>query len=183
MASRPGSGLIITVAVFHFIAGGLGLLMSLCRGINVFALMQFGQIVPKDDPAFIDVYLANNVPGFVAVHIAYTGIGLVFDILLIVCGIGLLTRKPWSRYLTIGYGVASLLVKLVLRGSIANGWRKAYSSLVAMPGMSPNSRMLASIRIAWLCGCGALATAVTASRLSENACDTACACGVPKAAP
>src|SRR5471032_3572290 len=92
--------------------------------------------------------------------------------------------KKWAlTWKPVMYSSERTVRKLLLRASIAYGMRKAASSLVVKLGISPNSRILASTRIAWLCGCGPLATGAIASRLSENACDTASACGVPALAP
>jgi hypothetical protein len=115
VASRPGTGAVITIAILHFVGGGLGLLQSLCSGIGLVIISQVtlpapppGQVTP------LPLYLLNNAPGYLAMEVAYTAVGLVFDVVLIVAGVGLLMRRPWARYLSIGYAVMSILVKVVL---------------------------------------------------------------------
>jgi len=112
--SRPGSGAVITISVFHFIAGGLGLLWSMCRMLDVFLLPQMGKMAQPGDPTALAIYLMENAPGHFAAQTTFTFFGLLFDLMLIVSGIGLLMGKSWARYVSIVYGVISLLLKVVM---------------------------------------------------------------------
>jgi hypothetical protein len=115
VASRPGTGAVITISILHFIGGGLGLIYSLCNGLGLIIIAQGA--VPAAQPGDVNalnMFLLNNAPGYLAMQIANAAIGLVFDLLLIVAGIGLLMRGSWARYVSIGYGVLSLLVKIVM---------------------------------------------------------------------
>src|ERR1051326_5593623 len=62
-----------------------------------------------------------------------------------------------------------------LRWSNEYGARYAASSCVAVPGMSVRKRPFASMRIAFVSGCGWLATVVDARRLSVKLCSAASA--------
>ncbi len=76
-------------------------------------------------------------------------------------------------------GVARTLVSEELRASNEYDWRYVRSSTEFAPGMSASSSAFASISTDLRSGCGCETTAVLASRLSENACATARASGVP----
>jgi hypothetical protein len=112
--SRPGSGIVVTVAVLHFIGGGLGLLWDLCRVLDIVMLPQVRAMAQPGDMLSLTVYLMDNAPGFFAAQATFTVSGLIFDVLLVVAGIGLLMGRSWGRYLSFGYGGLSLLVKLAL---------------------------------------------------------------------
>jgi hypothetical protein len=120
VASRPGSGAVTTIAILHFVGGGLGLLQSFCRGANAFFLYQIGTGNMPAGPVGpgqrlpLELALFSKAPGFFASQVAMTGVGLVLDVLLIIAGIGLLSRKSWARWGSVGYGVLSLIFKLII---------------------------------------------------------------------
>lgn len=59
-------------------------------------------------PEFLQ-FLETEVPGYAAVTGGYLLAKTVLSALLIVAGIGLLIRKPWGRWMSAGYAVATLL--------------------------------------------------------------------------
>jgi hypothetical protein len=114
VSSRPGSGAVKTIAVLHIVAGCLGLLCSLCAVIDVIGMVKGGG--PFDEPEDVAAtqHMMDNVPGYFAVQATGTGIGLVFDVMLLSAGFGLLKRQPWARRLSIAYAALSILTKLGL---------------------------------------------------------------------
>src|SRR5262245_27254711 len=111
---RPAS--ITVVAIFHFIFGGLGLLCGLCQGGAVMLLFaaegaqaqagaqggpfsaeqnQFNQEVIKTIKA--------RAPWFLTYKLLEQVINIVFSVMLIVAGVGLLRMGSWARWLSVAY--------------------------------------------------------------------------------
>jgi hypothetical protein len=98
--------------VLNFVAGGLGLLLSLCNVIGLVVIAQGGGAAPNQPD--VTAHLVKNVPGYMAVQVSNTAVGLLFDLILLATGFGLLYRQVWARYALIGYGALSILVKIGL---------------------------------------------------------------------
>lgn len=59
-------------------------------------------------PEFLQ-YLETSVRGYTVVTGGHLLINLILSTLLIVAGFGVLLRRPWSRWLSVGYAVFTLL--------------------------------------------------------------------------
>jgi hypothetical protein len=110
---------VLVIAIFHFIIGGISLLWSLCVGGLIFVMAALFSAaigeMRKKDPAeaqllqdFMDSLV--GIPGMVPYFISNLAITLIFGVLLIVAGFGLLKMRNWARTLSIVYGVAGLLL-------------------------------------------------------------------------
>lgn len=110
---RPG--VIVTIAIFHFIAVALGLCgfgFSMI-GIAARQMQQPEQMDPQSQVQLeLQKKLEAEVPGMKAYEYGSLGLNLIFTITLLISGIGLLSMKPWSRTLSIFYGVVSFCKKL-----------------------------------------------------------------------
>ncbi len=99
---------VVVIAIFHFIFGGLGLLCDTC-GIASQA-MKMGQSPAQIQwQADIDDVMVERVPLYRVYFGANLVLPLVWDVVLIVSGIGLLNLRPWGRTLSLGYGIGRLV--------------------------------------------------------------------------
>src|SRR5262249_2019171 len=73
-----------------------------------------GDAAEAAEAAAANQHLLKNVPAFFAVQVTDTGLSLLFDVMLLSAGFGLLRRQSWARYLSIVYAVLSILSKLGL---------------------------------------------------------------------
>ena len=113
---RPTS--VLVIAIFHFIFGGFGLIGALA-GLVIGILMiaqpkpPAGFVVASNPPTFADqtMYMVSNVPFWKEASLGFAVLGLALSIILLVAGIGLLSMKPWARFLSIGYAAASILLQ------------------------------------------------------------------------
>jgi hypothetical protein len=95
------------MGVLNIVFGALFLLVCFCDGI---------MLVAGRDPDTMAMWeqMKDQVPGFVAVRAGGVLVHIVLFILLIVAGIGLLNMARWGRFLSIFYGVASILFELAM---------------------------------------------------------------------
>jgi hypothetical protein len=109
MARQQVPTAVVVVAIFHFIIGGLGLLSNLCGGIILLVtggdLSRLVAFVPEAQRQMeVQQRILNERVPFYAL---YQGeglvVGLVFSVLLIASGVGLLRLRPWGRTLSLVY--------------------------------------------------------------------------------
>ncbi len=113
---RPAS--VLTLAILHLIGGGLGLLWSICLGIDqiIMASVASGGGPPMKQDLGIRtmLHLQQQVPSFQPVNIVDVLVRFVLGTLLLVGGIGLLKMQPWARYVSLGYAGLSIFEKITM---------------------------------------------------------------------
>ena len=112
---------ILVLAILHLVGGGLGLLLSLCGcgGLLLSGAMgsvqqptsavRPSQVAPPPNAGQITQYYKDNVPGYSAFTFGSLGFGILLDGLLIAAGVGLLSVRPWARWLSLIYAPLSIL--------------------------------------------------------------------------
>jgi hypothetical protein len=114
---RDRPTVVLVMAILNFVLGGLGLCGMLCLagGIGLFAAAAGNAPPPPPgQPDFREMVEAfKSVPGYIPFMIASLVVGLVVLIALIVSGFGLLSMRPWARWICIVYGVYAILSALV----------------------------------------------------------------------
>jgi hypothetical protein len=111
---RKTPGVILVVAVFHFVFATLDILGSICGGL-VFVWMA-GASPHRGDPfsqvLAITWQALRQIPGYLPIAIAQMIVSLGLGIVLIIAGIGLLRLRNWARMLSIAYAVFNLLLQI-----------------------------------------------------------------------
>ena len=103
---RPTS--VLVIAIVNFVVAGLGLIYSLCVLALRALLLYFEQVWPDAaEPADMRAYLEMRLPGYTVIEFGYAALPLLFAVLMVVAGIGLLIMKPWARWLSVALRVGS----------------------------------------------------------------------------
>jgi hypothetical protein len=146
---RPTS--ILVIAILHLVGGGLGLLFALCGLGGIVLSSAVSSAVPTaaarpgqpaPPPSYNDImkFYDDNVPGYRAYTYGVLALDTVLDFMLLAAGVGLLTMKPWARWLSLIYAALSILYHLgTLTYSLAlviPATQKLYAQNPALSGMS-----------------------------------------------
>jgi len=127
---RERPTLLLVVAIFHFIIGGLGLGTDLCGVVNFAAggksLVPMGSPQQAQQQEEATRILESKAPAYKVVQVVTLGLGFVLSIALLAAGFGLLKVQAWGRSLSLGYAVVSLLAKL---------FTAVYTILFILPSM------------------------------------------------
>ncbi len=109
---------VTVLAVFHFVFGGLGLLCGLCQGFGAVVLAKAPADAPQTTPfgaqqdRFANEILKETrarAPWFTAYKVAEQAVHVVFSLMLIASGVGLLMVQSWGRWLSVTYAALRLL--------------------------------------------------------------------------
>lgn len=134
--AKPRPTPVTVVAILHFVFGGLGLACALISIgsvalIDPQALAQMGGPPPKGqpDPGKIQQDLMHKLEIELPIPNKTFEIGkaifnLLFSILMIISGIGLLQLRPWGRTTSLFYAVASIVFHLAVT---------VYTAIFVMP--------------------------------------------------
>jgi hypothetical protein len=96
---------VLTIAVFHFIFGGLGLLCLLCLlGVRSVQSPEQAQM-----QAQTEMIMLERVPFYTIYQIAGAALGLILTVVMLASATGLLSCRPWARQLSIFYGITALI--------------------------------------------------------------------------
>src|SRR5262245_6550476 len=106
MQERPLS--ITTIAILHFVFGGLGILFGICGGITLAAgggsqnwfMSSGGPSANQDQMQKMQQDLQKAIeggPAYQAVQIGNLVLDLAISVTMIVSGVGLLQLRPWGR--------------------------------------------------------------------------------------
>jgi hypothetical protein len=99
---------VLVIAIFHFIFGGLGILCDTCALAGQAA--KVGQTPQQAEmQAEMEAIMVEKVPFYKAYIGASLVLNVVWDVLMIGGGIGLLNLRPYGRTLSISYGAGRLL--------------------------------------------------------------------------
>src|SRR4051812_34623792 len=127
---RKRPTIVFVLGILHLVGGGLGLACGLCLGINqVLQATLIASMPPAPPPraaaqplqpgaATQDPTLAihrqiqQTVPYYLVYSACALGFSLILDVLLLVCGLGLLNMWSWSRPASLVYAWLSLLHKV-----------------------------------------------------------------------
>jgi hypothetical protein len=110
--SRPP--VILVMAILNFVFGGLLLLCGLCGLAGYAAIIGLvaqpggGANSMGDMTGFMD----KEAPGWMAVEIGRGLLLILFGVLLVVAGMGLLKMQSWARWLCVVYAVAMLFLQV-----------------------------------------------------------------------
>jgi hypothetical protein len=111
---RPTS--ILVIAILHFVFGSCGGLCNLLGLVG--AAASFGKLGAGANPKQAEMQkdierrMDEKAPGNKAVQAAGNVMGLIYALMLIAAGIGLLSMQPWARVLSIVYGFLATLTTL-----------------------------------------------------------------------
>ena len=110
---RPTS--VIVIAIFQLIFGGLGLMCNLCAGIVLLAggpqAFQFAGAGPNPGTTLqeeMEKFQSEKLPQAKAVQAVGFVTSLLFALMMVASGIGLLKMQPWARTLAIVYAIAGI---------------------------------------------------------------------------
>jgi hypothetical protein len=121
--NRERPTVLLVMAILNFVFGGLFILCGLCgMGSVLFtgALFKGMSSASKGTTGTgPDVFgemskVFDTIPGYYPVQITTMLLLIVLNIVLIVAGVGLLQMKPWARWTSLGYGVASIFLQMVI---------------------------------------------------------------------
>lgn len=107
--------IILVMAILNMVMGGITLLCGLCAagGNALLAAMATSAPGAVGNPVQdMTTFLNKEVPGWQAVEIGRGILLILFAIVLVVSGIGLLKMQKWARWLSVSYAVVSLLFTL-----------------------------------------------------------------------
>jgi hypothetical protein len=135
---------ILVMAILNFVFGGLYILFLICGGISIAVTAVFAKNMPtpKGQPnPFEEVTgMYDAIPGFYAFTATTSTLMLLFCILLVVAGIGLLKMQPWARWACIVYAAytlfaasISLMYNLALAIPAMQQWRTEYMAKINRP--------------------------------------------------
>ena len=117
MSYQPKTpGVVMGAAILLFIYGGLTMVCGSCSGVLLAA--------NQNDPQGVKEMLAKEAPGYMIVQIGNLGVGLLFGLLMILAGVGLLQLMPIARWGTF----AILAVKILQNIAIS-----AYGAIYIFP--------------------------------------------------
>ncbi|MBI3407534.1 MAG: hypothetical protein HY040_04160 [Planctomycetes bacterium] len=111
---RPG--VVTAAAVLAIIYGSLFTLCGLCGAIGQAAQGAMGaNMFAGNDPQQAKIQkemqdnLERDIPGYRAVQVGGTVVGLVESVMLLVGGIGLLSMQPWARTVVLVFGIIAIV--------------------------------------------------------------------------
>jgi hypothetical protein len=126
MPRRKVPPAVMTIAVLHFIFGGLGLvcggfatLVSLTGGQKALARMgtpeqQRQAEAQRRRKEVTDQVHAERVPLYRVYSTTNQVLSVLFSLAMVASGFGLLYLQPWGRWLSVGYASLSLLANVVV---------------------------------------------------------------------
>jgi hypothetical protein len=124
MPRRKVPAAVLTIAVLHFVFGGLGLICLGCGGLMALAggqqaLARMG--TPEQQrqaeaqrrrQQVMDQVHAERVPLYRAYSTTNQVASVLFCVAMVASGFGLLYLRPWGRWLSVGYASLSLLANV-----------------------------------------------------------------------
>jgi hypothetical protein len=117
---------VLLIAVLHFVFGGLGLLCTVCAGVMELtgtqqALANAGTPGQKHQAELqarrkevSEQVHEERIPLYRAYSVTNRVFNTLFCVLLIASGAGLLRMQSWGRWLSVVYGVLSILANLAV---------------------------------------------------------------------
>jgi len=159
--NRERPTVLLVMAILNFVFGGLFIICGLCgMGSVLFTGALFkgmssatkGTTGPGQPDVFGEMSrVFDTIPGYYPVQIGSMLLLIVLNIVLVVAGIGLLQMKPWARWLSVGYGAASIVLQFVIMlyaifvmQPAMEKWAQDFATRMGgqpAPGMSANSAM------------------------------------------
>lgn len=106
---------VLVMAILNMVFGSLGLACYLCFGVGLAALLGLMSSMPaKDKAALTDMVssMDDALPSYKYVMIGTLVLSLLMTSWLIVCGIGLLGMKPWARWGSVFYAIATIVITI-----------------------------------------------------------------------
>jgi hypothetical protein len=106
---------IVVLAVLNFVFAGLGILSVLCGAILFWVTMAIVTAINMVSvPATGEQTSAalQSIPGFVPYMIASSLLDTIMALLIAIAGFGLLSMRPWARWLSVVYGIYTILASL-----------------------------------------------------------------------
>lgn len=109
---------VLVFAILHFVVAGLGLILMMCAGASMAMQYAGGKTADAQGrmQAEMEKVIERKLPLHKALTVTANVVWVVFDIMLIAAGFGLLKMAAWSRYLSISYATLSLAFKLFQLG-------------------------------------------------------------------
>ena len=106
---RQCSTSVLVIAIVNFVVAGLGLIYSLC--VLALLTLELYWEQGRDGAAQADMraYLETRLPGYTDIEFGYAWLPLLFAVLMVVAGIGLLTMQPWARRLSVAFALVIIL--------------------------------------------------------------------------
>jgi hypothetical protein len=107
--------IVLVMAIFNMIMGGIILLCGCCAGSDVAFLGAMGGAPGPGGAPVGDMkaFLDNETPGWEAVLVGYAFVQLVLAVMLVAAGIGLLKMQSWARWLSVLYAAMAFLLAIV----------------------------------------------------------------------
>ena len=91
-------------------------------------------------------YLEMRLPGYTVIEFGYAALPLLFAVLMVVAGIGLLIMKPWARWLSVALALVVILkhisyviFELALVMPMQEQWHKGWVKKMSPSGAPPSS--------------------------------------------
>ena len=149
--ARERPTIVTVMAILNMVIGGLGLLCGFC-GLGahlVIAGLGSTRTVGGGPNPIQDMlaYLNRELPGYQAIEIGRGALVLILGIVLIAAGIGLLMVQNWARWVSLVYGILSILLhtgyvvyELAFVKPATERWQKLFlqkQGLGALPPQSP----------------------------------------------
>jgi hypothetical protein len=125
---RPAA--LTTIAVLNIVFGSLGLICSCFYSLGIGVLMTASPNNPNEKIAELAraaELLKGEIPSLLPVEISVALYSLVFSVLLVVAGIGLLYIANWARILCFIFAIMTILTQVAFL---------LYTFLVRFPGMA-----------------------------------------------
>jgi hypothetical protein len=117
MAASKRPTVILVFAILNIVFSSIGLLASLCCvGPMTVGLLFIGNITPPAGASQNEVQAFTKLQPFLGEIAGFMGVslvvGLVLATMLLASGIGLLGMKPWARWLSVIWAVASIFTNI-----------------------------------------------------------------------
>jgi hypothetical protein len=110
--NRPTA--VLVIAILHFIVGGLGLLQSVCGGVLLLSGGMEMMAKIGGPQAAHQIEVMEGLPYYKFYMVGNLVVDLVFDMMLLAAGFGLLRMRAWAHKLSIAYAVTSILHKVII---------------------------------------------------------------------
>jgi hypothetical protein len=115
---------VLVIAILHLVFGGLSFVFGLCSGVMLAIGPASFTPQPPPGPAGAQIpvppdlalrqqrFLEQEIPFYRTITVTQLVLWLILSAVLIVAGIGLLGMRPWSRRLSLAYGIGSIVTQL-----------------------------------------------------------------------
>ena len=152
------------LAALNLAGGFIGLFGSLMGLVTLLTGNSGGMfgggpgVPPEFNAQALEAHLTTTAPGYRVYQIGGIAVSLLFDIMLIASGFGLLAFKKWARFVAITYAWMTMVKKVAVTAYICLALAPATSSFIdktvpAPPPGQPDAVRIGALGVLYLVAC------------------------------